>query len=54
MEWASLRCKFDAGLILVREAYERLGFGELIGRHLKEFSCCGNRQRSGYHSSPSE
>jgi hypothetical protein len=36
VEFQGARVTSDGGLILVRELDERLGFGELIGRHLTD------------------
>ena len=55
IDFQGSRVTSDGGLVLVRELDERLGFGELVDRHLSDSrrgkntsnclwpTCCGNR-----------
>jgi len=59
IDFQGSRVTSDGGLVLVRELDERLGFGELVDRHLSDSrrgkntsnclwpTCCGNRPRPG-------
>ena len=60
VDFQGSRVTSDGGLVLVRELDERLGFGELIARHLADPrgkianylwpTCCGSRYTAGWRA----